>query len=653
MKIAIFSDNFYPEISGISDSVILLAKEFSDLGHEVHFFAPKYAKSDYDVANIEQKELELGAKIKIHRFWSFPLIGSPTGQSRVVIPFGFRCLKFQKEKFDIIHTQSPYGCGMEALFMSKIFGIPLFGTNHTPITEFTKYLPFKNKLFDWVGLNFVAWYYNRCKFVTAPFTGILDEMKSFGFKRDAISLSNPLDLKNFFPPTEQAKKELKRKFNFTDKTLLYAGRLSQEKQVDLIIQALAQVKKTIPETILAITGIGNKENDLKKLAKKLGVEDSVKFLGRVEDEIHAQTYQAAELFVVMSTAETQCISMMKAMSSGIPVIGADARALPNYIGKDEKVGFIVPVGDVQKLAEKIIFLFQHKEKAIEMGKAGSEYAKQFFAKGVAEKWQDIFQNNWHNSMEKLKLSIVIPAYNEEKYLGKCLESVLREIEKSKREIEVIVVNNASSDKTKEVALLFKGVKVIDEQKKGLVWARQAGYLVSKGNIVANIDSDSWLSEQWIEKVFCEFEKNQKLVGLSGPYIYPEMSHAFNRIVKLWYGVGILFHLFNQYILKRGAMMQGGNFVVRKDAMEKIGGFNTEIEFYGEDTDVACRIQKVGKVKFTFDFPMYTSSRRFMGEGLLKTAFNYGINHIWPIIFGRPFSFSHNDFRDEERTTKNK
>src|SRR5665647_286871 len=109
MKIAIFADNFWPEITGISDSIILLGKELVTLGHEIHFFAPYYSPKDFKVANIEPKELDLGKNIKIHRLFSFPYIGSPTKQSRVVIPLGIQSLKCRKEKFDIIYTQDPFG----------------------------------------------------------------------------------------------------------------------------------------------------------------------------------------------------------------------------------------------------------------------------------------------------------------------------------------------------------------------------------------------------------------------------------------------------------------------------------------------------------------------------------------------------------------
>ncbi|HEX8974359.1 MAG TPA: glycosyltransferase [Patescibacteria group bacterium] len=392
MKIAIFSDNFYPEISGISDSIILLGKELAERGHEVHFFAAKYSVKDHAVANLPYGELDLGEGIKFHRFWSLPMLGSPTKQSRVVIPSIFRFWKFRKEKFDVIYTQDPYGMGIEALWMSWMLKIPLVGTNHTPITEFTSYLPFSNKYFDKAALMANSWYYNRCKFVSAPFEGILEEMKDYGLKRDSMPLSNPIDLKNFTPASEEEKRTLKEKYGFTERTILYAGRLAPEKRVDDIIKAVAEVKKTIPDVMLAITGLGAAEDDLKKLAKDLGLENNVKFFGRVDDETHAETYKAADMFVVMSTAETQCLSMMKAMSAGIPVIGADAWALPSYIGRDEKKGFVVPVGDVKMLAEKAVLLLENPQKRAEMGKYGQAFVETYSAGKIAEKWLEIFKN---------------------------------------------------------------------------------------------------------------------------------------------------------------------------------------------------------------------------------------------------------------------
>jgi glycosyltransferase involved in cell wall biosynthesis len=238
----------------------------------------------------------------------------------------------------------------------------------------------------------------------------------------------------------------------------------------------------------------------------------------------------------------------------------------------------------------------------------------------------------------MKLSIVIPAYNEEKYIARCLQSVLTQIEtlETARDIEVIVVNNASVDRTAEIAGEFAGVLIVDESERGLVRARQAGFTASSGDLIANVDADTKLPAGWIEKVFTEFENNEKLVALSGPFIYTHSSWLSALLVAFWYRVGQLTHYLNQYILKRGAMLQGGNFILRRSALEKIGGYDTSIDFWGEDTDIATRISKVGKVKFTFDFPIYTSARRFKKDGFLVAGWKYFINYVWVLVFRKPF-----------------
>jgi len=245
----------------------------------------------------------------------------------------------------------------------------------------------------------------------------------------------------------------------------------------------------------------------------------------------------------------------------------------------------------------------------------------------------------------MKLSFVIPAYNEENYIGDCIRSILKEMEGKKFDIEIVVVNNASIDRTREIADFFEGVRVVDEPRKGLVNARSAGFFASTGDIIANVDADTRLPEGWIEKVFQEFSLNKKLVALSGPYLYYDLSKLTLILVRSWYYVGYLIHFFNQFFRKKGSMLQGGNFIVRRDAMEKIGGFNSKFDFYGEDTDIATRIRKVGEVKFTFGLPMYTSGRRLDREGLLIAGTRYAINHFWTIFFKRPFTKKNIDIRE--------
>jgi glycosyltransferase involved in cell wall biosynthesis len=244
----------------------------------------------------------------------------------------------------------------------------------------------------------------------------------------------------------------------------------------------------------------------------------------------------------------------------------------------------------------------------------------------------------------MKVSFVIPAYNEEERLGRCLKSVLREIARYDFETEVVVVNNASTDGTKAVAESFPGVLVIDEPRKGLTAARSAGYHAGAGDLIANIDADTIMPKGWLARVFKEFSRDEHLVALSGPYIYYDLPLFSRALVKLFYIAGYIGHLFNHSLLGKGAMLQGGNFIVKRSAMELIGGYDVSFDFYGEDTDVAMRIQKEGRVKWSFGLPMYTSGRRLKEEGIVMTGVRYAVNHVWTLVFKRPYTKLFRDVR---------
>ena len=244
----------------------------------------------------------------------------------------------------------------------------------------------------------------------------------------------------------------------------------------------------------------------------------------------------------------------------------------------------------------------------------------------------------------MKLSFVIPAYNEELYLGKCLESIVREIERTGKDAEIIVVNNASTDRTRDVAASCASVTVVDEPRKGIVKAREAGYQAAKGDLIANIDADNMLPDGWLEKVFAEFSGNPRLAALSGPLIYYDLSWSYRVQTRAFYVIGYVTYLINHFILHKGGMLQGGNFILRRSALEAIGGYDTNIDFYGEDTDIARRMQKAGRIRFTFRLPMYSSGRRMAKEGLFTTGTRYALNYMWIILFKKPYHTRSTDIR---------
>ncbi|HEX4154642.1 MAG TPA: glycosyltransferase family 2 protein [Acidobacteriaceae bacterium] len=244
------------------------------------------------------------------------------------------------------------------------------------------------------------------------------------------------------------------------------------------------------------------------------------------------------------------------------------------------------------------------------------------------------------------LSFVIPAFNEEAWLGDCIDSILAQSRGLEHLIEIIVVNNASTDRTREVALRYPGVHLVDEPRKGLPFARQAGFNVSSGDLIANVDADSRLTPGWIDLVLRTFREKPGLAALSGPLVYYDLSSRQRRLVHVFYLAAWLTYVTNRYLLRVGSMVQGGNFVVSRAALEDIGGFNLSISFYGEDTDIARRLHEVGPVDFTFDLKMFSSARRLKHEGMLTIAFRYSLNYFWTIFFKRPFTRGHIDIREQ-------
>jgi len=246
----------------------------------------------------------------------------------------------------------------------------------------------------------------------------------------------------------------------------------------------------------------------------------------------------------------------------------------------------------------------------------------------------------------VKISFVIPAYNEEACIGACLESVMRALAAGDYDAEVIVVNNASTDRTGERAGAFAGVRVVDEAVKGLVRARRAGLAAARGELIASIDADTMLTDGWLDVVVEAFRRDPRLVALSGPLIYFDMPAASRALVWLFYAVAFVVHVFSQHVLHVGAMIQGGNFVARRSALEAAGGYDTSIAFYGEDTDIARRLSKVGRVKWTFRLPINSSGRRLKEEGVVKVGLRYALNFFWVILFGRPWTTTYTDVRSK-------
>lgn len=235
------------------------------------------------------------------------------------------------------------------------------------------------------------------------------------------------------------------------------------------------------------------------------------------------------------------------------------------------------------------------------------------------------------------VSLIIPAHNEEKYIGECLDAAIKN--SNGKFLEIIVIDNASTDKTKEVAEARSGVRVVREEKKGLTQARQRGFLEAKGDILAYVDADSKIPPQWLDDVINEFSSDHTLACLSGPYVYHDIS-AINRFFVWSYWN--IFAVPTAFVV--GYMAVGGNLALRRSVIEKMGGFDTTISFYGEDTNIARRASTYGKVKFKTKHFVYTSGRRFEGQGFIKTGAMYVTNFFSEVFIHKPVTKTYRDIR---------
>jgi glycosyltransferase involved in cell wall biosynthesis len=219
-----------------------------------------------------------------------------------------------------------------------------------------------------------------------------------------------------------------------------------------------------------------------------------------------------------------------------------------------------------------------------------------------------------------KVSIVIPAHNEEAYLARTIRSALAQ---DYADFEVIVVNNASTDRTEEVARGFSMVTVVNEPCRGLPRAREAGRLAASGNLIANMDADCLPDRDWLAKG-AEYFNNGQVVAASGPYDYYDGSPGF-RYLSLYTQMSFYWlaaKIIQMPGLRTNAVLLGGNNLIRAEALRKAGGYNTALTFYGEDTDTAKRMSRYGRVIFSNRLIMKTSARRFQTEGIINLELKY-------------------------------
>ncbi len=384
-----FTDYFFPELGGIQDSIATISRSLGLRGHRVDIWAPRYGRRDYRRIGARIGERDLGPNVRVRRRASLPFPSS-TRQSRAALlsPAGWAALA-GRARPDVIHVHSFFGIGLEALLDAAVLRIPVLGTNHTTIAGFGPHIPLSVAR----ASAYVAWFYNRCCTVTAPSRSVFEELGPYGLTRPQVVISNPIDTALFAPAGPDEGPALRARFGLSRPTITYAGRLGPEKDIDVLLHALALLRDRGCVADLAIAGHGSHEPILRSLAARLGIGDQVRFLGTLPPDDLALLLRVSDTFAIMSTSETQSMVLLQAMASGIPVVAARSRALPEFVSAAS--GVLVEPRDPASLAAELEALLASPARRRQLGAGGRRSAEQYGVEPVTDAWETLYGSVLH------------------------------------------------------------------------------------------------------------------------------------------------------------------------------------------------------------------------------------------------------------------
>ncbi|MCR9140940.1 MAG: glycosyltransferase [bacterium] len=402
MNIVIFTDTFLPKIDGVGISVGNFTRLLSARGHNFVICAPEYEKNE---------TVELADNVRIVRFRNAGLPSYP--DVKVVLPSQKRIAKAMSYfKPDLVHIQTPGLLGQYGVLAAKMYGVPLIGTYHTLVSEQDTYVSLYRLLKVDALLDFFAsdkkvkkrlekierkkekslkktiilklcnGLYETGRLIITPSHLIKEELQREGVQKPIEVVSNGMDLTRFKSEPRTAPGNPPR--------FLHVGRISYEKNCDVILKAFALILPKVPGATLDIYGDGPALTSLKIHATQLGIESNVVFHGFVDHATLPEVYPRYDMFLTASTMETQGLVVLEAAACGLPCIGVDAFALPELI-QHNRNGYIVEPFDHISLAEKTMELLGDPETYHRFSKQSLEIAQDHEINKCADRMEAVYK----------------------------------------------------------------------------------------------------------------------------------------------------------------------------------------------------------------------------------------------------------------------
>lgn len=344
MRIGLFTDAYLPDINGVVSSVATLKKALEALGHTVFVISNhKGVKIDYD----EENHILRLPGLEIKKFYGYKM-SSPlqlTGDSYI-----------EKMDLDIIHVQTEAGVGMFGRQMAKLFHIPIVYTYHTMYEDYTHYInPLEFDTVDRMGKSVVRTLSrvlaNSSQAVIAPSNKTKKALLDYGVMAPIYIVPTGLDLSDFERSSldETRIAMIRQDLNLSkeDHVVVFVGRIAKEKCIEMPIEAVS--KSQDPHLKLVIVGGGTDMEYYQHLVDQLGVQDRVLFTGRIDKALIPYYYAAFDCFVSASLSETQGMTYIEALASGLLVFGRRDEVLEELID-EEKSGYYFD--DADELVQK-------------------------------------------------------------------------------------------------------------------------------------------------------------------------------------------------------------------------------------------------------------------------------------------------------------
>lgn len=336
LTILIGADTFLPDVNGAATFTRNLAAGLVRRGHDVHVMAP----ANGPVGTFT--ETHEGADMTVHRIYSWRWYPHPW--LRFMLPWR---VKANAEKIvrsikpDAIHFQSHIVVGRGLATSAKKHGIELIGTNHVMpenILQHVAILP--NSMLGWLAR--VQWgaarkWFEMADAVTTPTRRAADFFERGTGLAHVHAISCGIDT-SFYTADLSPRSE---------NVIVFLGRLDEEKYIHEVLEATVKLHDLDPKVV--IIGDGEVRKHLEARARELGIADRVRFTGRIPDAELRATLTSASVFAMPSRAELQSIATMEALASGLPVVAADAMALPHLVHSGVN-GYLYQPGDIDELA---------------------------------------------------------------------------------------------------------------------------------------------------------------------------------------------------------------------------------------------------------------------------------------------------------------